>query len=137
MEWQQDVAQLFDKVVLGIPEMVRSVIKSTLFEAAEKKCMERNSKNVAEVDLVVALFEITPPAFQPTMIEDLKALRVNVDLYLPKVNSDFKLTNDLNQMVKDIQILCELTEVNFNKEAIWKALYAYKKYYFNFKHLIN
>jgi len=129
MEWQPKIKQLYEDIVLRIPEMVRAVIKPMLLETSEKKCMERDGKNIKEMDLVVALFEVTPPAFQPTMIEDLKALGVNVDLYLPKVNSDFKLTNDLNQMVKDIQTLCELTEVNFNEEAIWKTLNAYKKFY--------
>lgn len=129
MEWKPKIKQLYEDMVLRIPEMVRPVIKPMLFDASEKKCKERNGKNLNEMDLVVALFEVTPPAFQPTMIEDLKALAVNVDLYLPKVNSDFKLNNDLNQMVKDIQKLCELTDVRFNEDAIWKALNVYKKFY--------
>ena len=129
MEWQPIIKKLYEDMVLRIPEMVRPVIKPMLLESSEKKCIARNGKSITEMDLVVALFEVTPPAFQPTMIEDLKALGVNVDLYLPKVNSDFKLTNDLDQMVNDIHTLCKLTEVNFNKEAIWKGLNAYKKFY--------
>ena len=129
MNWQPKLKVLYEDMVLRIPEMIRPVIKPMLLETSEKKCMERNGKSVTEMDLVVALFEVTPPAFQPTMIEDLKILGVNVDLYLPKVNSDFKLNNDLNQMVKDIQKLCILTEVNFNEKAIWKALNAFKEFY--------
>ncbi|KKK67970.1 hypothetical protein LCGC14_2948760, partial [marine sediment metagenome] len=60
MEWQPEVKELYDKVVLNMPEMVRPVIKPQLFENAEKKCEERRGKMVAEVDLIVALFEITP-----------------------------------------------------------------------------
>ena len=129
MEWQPKIKKLYEDMVLRIPEMVRPVIKPMLLETSEKKCVERNGKNINEMDLVVALFEVTPPAFQSTMIEDLKSLGVDVDLYLPKVNSDFKLNNNLNQMVKDIQTLCELTDVDFNEEAIWKALNAYEKFY--------
>ena len=129
MEWQPKIKKLYEDMVLRIPEMVRPVIKPIFLETSEKKCVERNGKNITEMDLVVALFEVTPPAFQPTMIVDLKSLGVDVDLYLPKVNSDFKLNNDLNQMVKDIQTLCELTDVDFNEEAIWKALNAYEKFY--------
>ncbi|MFX1280680.1 MAG: aromatic prenyltransferase [Promethearchaeota archaeon] len=129
MEWQSKIKQLYEDMVSKIPEMVRPVIKPMLLEKSEKKCIERNGKSITEMDLVVALFEVTPPAFQPTMIKDLKALGVDLDLYLPKVNSDFKLKNDLNQMVKDIHTLCNLTGVNFNEEAIWRGLNAYKKFY--------
>ena len=129
MEWQPEVKQLFDKVVLGIPEMVRPAVKPALFEAAEKKCMERSGKEVAEVDLVVALFEVTPPAFQPTMIEDLTKLGVDYDRYLAKVKSDFKCNTDLEQMVKDISKLCEITEVRSNEDAIWTVFNAYKKFF--------
>lgn len=129
MEWKPEIKKLYDEVVLNIPEMVRPVIKPMLFEKSEEKCIERSGKNITEMDVVVALFEVTPPAFQPTMIEDLKRVGVDVDLYLPKVNSDFKLNNNLDQMVKDLKILCELTDVKFNEEAIWKTLNAYKKFY--------
>jgi hypothetical protein len=129
MEWQPKIKQLYEDMVLRIPEMVRPVIKPMLLEKSEEKCIERNGKSITEMDLVVALFEVTPPAFQPTMIEDLKALGVDLDLYLPKVNSDFKLKNDLNRLVKDIHTLCKLTGVNFNEVAIWKGLNAYKKFY--------
>jgi hypothetical protein len=129
MDWSPKIKQLYEDMVLMIPEMVRPTIKPMLFDASEKKCKERDGKNVIEMDLVVALFEVTPPAFQPTMIRDLKALGVNVDLYLPKVNSDFKLNNNLNQMVKDIQKLCDLCDVKFNEDAVWKALNVFKKFY--------
>ncbi|MFX1325324.1 MAG: aromatic prenyltransferase [Promethearchaeota archaeon] len=129
MEWKPEIKKLYEEIASNIPEMVRDVIKPMLFQKSEEKCIERNGKNITEMDVVVALFEVTPPAFQPTMIEDLESLGVDVDLYLPKVNSDFKLNNDLNQMVKDISILCELTDVKFNEEAIWKTLNAYRKFY--------
>lgn len=129
MEWQSEVKELFDKVVLGIPEMVRPAVKPALFEAAEKKCMERIGKEVAEIDLVVALFEVTPPAFQPTMIEDLSKLGIDYNKYLPKVKSDFKCNTDLNQMVEDLGVICDITGVKCNKAAIWKAFNAYEKYF--------
>ena len=95
MEWQPEVEELYDNIVLGMPEMVRPVIKPQLFQNAELKCEERRGKAVAEMDLVVALFEITPTAFQPTMMEDLKALIVDYENYLAKVTADFKGKNDL------------------------------------------
>jgi len=129
MEWQSEVKKLFDKVVLGVPEMVRPAVKPALFGAAEKKCMERNGKEVAEVDLVVALFEVTPPAFQPTMIEDLRKFGIDHNRYLAKVQSNFKCNTDLNQMVEDISVLGNILGVKCNEEAIWKVFNAYEKFF--------
>ncbi|MFX1500632.1 MAG: aromatic prenyltransferase [Promethearchaeota archaeon] len=129
MEWRSEIKQLFEKVILGIPEMVRPAVEPALHEAAEKKCIERNGKEVAELDLVVALFEVTPPAFQPAMIEDLKKLGVDYDRYLSKVKSDFKCNTDLNQMVKDMVILCDITGVKCNEEAIWKSFKTFDKFF--------
>jgi hypothetical protein len=129
MKWQSEVKKLFDEVVLGIPEMVRPAVKPALFEAAEKKSMERNAKEVAEIDLVVALFEVTPPAFQPTMIEDLTKFGVDYDKYLPKVESNFKCNTDLSQMVRDILKLGEIMGVKCNEDEIWKTFNTYKDFF--------
>ena len=129
MEWELDIKQLYERIVLRIPEMVRPVVKSTLLEAAEKKCEERHGKKVAEMDLVVALFEVTPPVFQPIMVQDLEALSVDYNLYLPKVSSGFKCNTDLNQMVKDILKLGEITGVKCDEKSIWKVLNAFSKFY--------
>ena len=124
----RDINHLKD-MVSRIPEMVRPVVKPALLEASEKKCTERNGKIVAEVDLVVALFEVTPPAFQPTMIEDLESFGISHDKYMAKVDSGFKCNTDLDQLVKDMGKLCEITGVKCNEEAIWKALKPYSQFY--------
>ena len=129
MEWQPEVKQLYEDMVSRIPEMVRPVIRPVLLEASEKKCAERIGKKVAEVDLVTALFEVTPPAFQPTMIEDLNDFGVDIDIYLAKVKCEFKHDTDLKQMVKDLLKDGEITGVKCNEEAIWKVLNAYKNFY--------
>ena len=129
MEWQPEVKQLFESIVLGVPEMVRPAVKPALFEGAEKKCIERNGKKVAELDLIVALFEVTPPAFQPTMIEDLKKHGIDYNRYLAKVQSEFKLHTDVNQLVKDIIKISEFTGVRSNEEAIWKGIKTYEKFF--------
>ena len=41
MEWQPEVEELYDNIVLGMPEMVRPVIKPQLFQNADLKCEER------------------------------------------------------------------------------------------------
>jgi hypothetical protein len=116
-------------VVQKMPEMVRPVIKPQLFEKAEIKCEERQGKAVAEIDLIVALFEITPTAFQPVMTTDLKDLGVDYDKYLAKVKSDFKCSNDLEQMVKDFGTICDIVEVDFNEQEAQKVIAAYKDFF--------
>jgi len=129
MEWQPEVKQIFESVVLGVPEIVRPAVKPALFEGAEKKCIERNGTKVAEMDLVVALFEVTPPAFQPTMIEDLKKLGIDYNKYLSKIRADFKLNTDLNQLVKDLVKISDFTGVKSNEEAIWKGIQVFEKFF--------
>ncbi|KKN26200.1 hypothetical protein LCGC14_0877110 [marine sediment metagenome] len=129
MKWQPDVKVLYDKVVVNMPEMVRPVIAPELLQNAEKKCKERRGKLVAEVDLIVALFEITPTAFQPVMIEDLKTLKVDYNRYLAKVKSDFKCTNDLEQMVKDFAKLCDIVGVKFDENATRNVFNVYKEFF--------
>jgi len=129
MEWQPEVKELYDKLVLKMPEMVKPVIAPELFKNAEKKCEERSGKHVSEYDLIVALFEITPTAFQPIVMEDLKTFGVDYDRYLSKIESDFKCKNDLDQMVKDFAMICEFTGVKFNENTTWKAFNAYKEFF--------
>jgi len=129
MEWQPEVKELYENIVERIPEMVRPVIKPELFQKAEEKCEARLGKYVTEIDLIVALFEITPTAFQPTMIEDLKALNVDYDKYLPKVKSDFKCKNDLDQMIKDFAKICEIAGVSFKENAAWKVFNAFHDFF--------
>lgn len=129
MEWQPEIKELFEGMVSKIPEMVRPVVRPALLEAAEKKCAERNGKMVAEVDLVVALFEVTPPAFQPTMIEDLESFGIPHRRYMAKVDTHFRCNTDLDQMVKDMGKICEFTGVKYDESAIWKALKHYSQFY--------
>ncbi|MFO7795585.1 MAG: aromatic prenyltransferase [Promethearchaeati archaeon] len=129
MNWEQKIKELYNKVVERIPESVRPIIKPALAEAAKEKCTERNGTEISEVDLVVALFEVTPPAFQPTMIEDLKKLGVDYDRYLAKVKGDFKCNNDLEIMVEDTLKLCKIAGINGNKPAIWKVINVYEPFF--------
>ncbi|MBD3196955.1 MAG: hypothetical protein GF317_18020 [Candidatus Lokiarchaeota archaeon] len=129
MQWEEEVRSLYEKMVERIPESVRPIIKPALAEAAEKKCTERSGNKISEVDLVVALFEVTPPAFQPTMIEDLKDLGVDYDRYLAKVQGDFKCKNNLEQLVKDTLKLCDLVGVKGDENAIWKVLNTYEEFF--------
>jgi hypothetical protein len=75
------------------------------------------------------MFEVTPPAFQPTMIEDLKKLGIDHNRYLSKIHADFKLKTDLHQLVKDIVKISDFSGVESNEEAIWKGIKAYEKFF--------
>ncbi len=129
MEWQPEVRQLYENMVLKMPVNVRPIIGPVLFNTAEKKCEDRKGKTIAERDLVVAIFEVTPPAIQPGMIEDIKSLGIDYLKYMVYVKSGFKNNVDLNQTVEDLNKIGDITGVKCNEEAIWKVLNAYKTFF--------
>ena len=129
MKWKEEVKQSYEDIVLRIPEAVRPVIKPELLKKAEQKCKDRKGELVAEVDLITALFEVTPPAFQDQMTDDLEELGIDFDRYLAKVKGDFEHDNDLEQLVKDMGILCDLVGVEPKEEKIWKVLNAYEPFF--------
>jgi radical SAM protein with 4Fe4S-binding SPASM domain len=94
LEWEPTIHNLFEKIVSGIPETFRASVQPLLFETAEKKCRERNSGLVNEADLITALLEITPAAFKPTAIDNLKTLGVDVQRYvdLTSIQDQYRLS---------------------------------------------
>ncbi|MFX1259298.1 MAG: aromatic prenyltransferase [Promethearchaeota archaeon] len=129
MEWLPEVKKLYEKIVAGTPETVRPIVGPIVREATEKKCLERNGKAVAEVDLVIAMFEVTPPAFQDMMKEDLKSLGVDLDIYLAKIKCTYKFNTNLKHLVDQILKIGELVEVKCDEKAMWKVLNTYKDFY--------
>ncbi|MBN1801601.1 MAG: hypothetical protein JW891_08865 [Candidatus Lokiarchaeota archaeon] len=129
MEWKPEVKELYDKIVEKMPEFIKPVIAPELLKKVEIKCIERNAQKIAEMDLIVGLFEVTPPTFQPTVIADLEEMGVSYDRYLAKVKSDFKCNTDLNQMIEDISKICDISSVTFNREAMWKSFNTFKDFF--------
>jgi len=129
MKWKEEVRKRYEEIVLRIPEAVRPVIKPELLKKAEQKCSERKGESVAEVDLITGLFEVTPPAFQDQMTNDLEELGIDFDRYLAKVKGDFEHDNDLDQLVEDMGILCNLVGINHEEQKIWEVLRAYEPFF--------
>jgi hypothetical protein len=129
MNWKEEVKEKYEDIVLRIPEAVRPVIKPELLKKAEQKCTERKGASVAEVDLITALFEVTPPAFQNQMTKDLEELGIDFDRYLAKVKGDFEHDNDLDQLVKDMGVLCEIVGIEHKEQKIREVLDAYKPFF--------
>ncbi|MFW9898120.1 MAG: radical SAM protein [Candidatus Thorarchaeota archaeon] len=82
MEWKNEIEQLYGNITDQVPEAFRASVKPMLREAAEKTARLRNSRFVSKDDLLSALFEITPEAFKPTVVEDLKKLGIDSDRYV-------------------------------------------------------
>lgn len=82
MEWKKDIEEMYGKITDQVPEGFRASVKPMLREAAEKTARLRNSGYVSRDDLLSALFEITPEAFQPTVVEDLKKLGIDTKRYV-------------------------------------------------------
>ena len=82
MEWNKEIEDLYVKITDLTPEAFRVSVKPMLREAAEKAAQLRNSGFVSKDDLLSALFYITPEAFQPTVIEDLKTIGIDTEHYV-------------------------------------------------------
>ncbi|MFX0020767.1 MAG: radical SAM protein [Candidatus Hermodarchaeota archaeon] len=82
MDWNKEIRELFEKIMELTPEMFRTSIKPMWYEAAEKTARLRNSGYVSRDDLLSSLFEITPKAFQPTVIKDLESLGIETARYV-------------------------------------------------------
>ena len=82
MEWKNEIEELYGVITGQIPEAFRVSVKPMLRETAEKTARLRNSGYVCRDDLLSALFEITPEAFQPTVVEDLKKLGIDTERYI-------------------------------------------------------
>ena len=82
MEWKKEIEDLYTEITDITPEGFRASVKPMLREAAEKTARLRNSGFVTKDDLLSALFEITPQAFQPTVIEDLKTIGIDSERYI-------------------------------------------------------
>lgn len=96
MEWNKEIEDLYGKITDLTPEGFRASVKPMLREAAEKTARLRNSRFVSKDDLMSALFEITPEAFQPTVVEDLKTLGIDSNRYikLSAIRKDYARTWD-------------------------------------------
>ncbi|MFW9771533.1 MAG: radical SAM/SPASM domain-containing protein [Candidatus Heimdallarchaeota archaeon] len=82
MDWTKEIENLYKQITEQVPEAFRLSVAPMLREAAEKTAILRNSGFVSRDDLLSALFEITPEAFQPTVIEDLKKLGIDTGRYV-------------------------------------------------------
>ncbi|MBY8989625.1 MAG: radical SAM protein [Candidatus Lokiarchaeota archaeon] len=96
MEWNKEIEDLYTKITDLTPEGFRASVKPMLREAAEKTATLRNSGFVSKDDLLSALFEITPDAFQPTVVADLKTIGIDTDRYikLSEIRQKFARTWD-------------------------------------------
>ncbi len=74
--------------------MFRNTVKPMLLEASKNRAQMRNSGFISKADLLTALFEITPEAFKPTVVDDLKKIGIDVARYakLSEIRDTYKRT---------------------------------------------
>jgi len=94
MEWEKGIYELFEKLIAEVPEDFRMVVKPLLQETAEKKCLGRNGSNINEMDLISALFEVTPTAFESELIRICKSLDIDYKRYteLKEIQNIYKMS---------------------------------------------
>ncbi|NFA43473.1 DUF2621 family protein [Clostridium botulinum] len=82
MKWQNDVKEIFDKMMELKPEFIREVSSKTILADAEEIARKRNSNEVSVEDIIEANFNSTPKEIHPIMIGSLQNLGLNVDKYI-------------------------------------------------------
>jgi radical SAM protein with 4Fe4S-binding SPASM domain len=96
LDWKPEINELYEKVTSKVPEAFRDSVKPMLRQAAEKAAIVRNSAYVSKDDLLSSLFDITPEAFKPTVVQDLEDLGIDSSRYikLSDVRKEFSRTWD-------------------------------------------
>lgn len=81
-KWNDDMKELFERLMANTPEMFRDVASKTTGAKAEKNAIERGSKNVEVDDIAKACLSEAPEIFRPQIINDLKREGIDANKYL-------------------------------------------------------
>jgi len=96
MNWEKGIDKLYENIVNAIPEGFRTAVKPLLLDAAQKKCINRNSDYINEADIVTALLDITPGPFFSEAIRSCQELNINVERYteLKNIQDTYRISWD-------------------------------------------
>lgn len=81
-EWDEEPELIFQDLLTKFPESLHSTIRPITIEAAEKRCINRQSSIVNLSDLILGIFDVVPEAFKSKVVEELGALGVDVERYI-------------------------------------------------------
>ncbi|MBD3196643.1 MAG: radical SAM protein [Candidatus Lokiarchaeota archaeon] len=81
-DWDFESEEIFKRLLSKFPDTLHSTIIPITTEAAEKRCVNRQSSSVNLSDLILGIFDVVPEAFKSKVVEELESFGINVEGYL-------------------------------------------------------
>lgn len=81
MHWEQNVQEIFNKVIEKIPVFLRGIAQEKVAKKAEDLARHAGRAQVTEKDLVDAFFAETPFGFHGPMKSDMEAVGIDYTKY--------------------------------------------------------
>ena len=81
ISWEPATREKFDKIIGGIPDMIRGIAETRVSKKAESIVRSDNRSVINEKDMVDAFFAETPFGFHGPMKTDMEALGVDYQKY--------------------------------------------------------
>ena len=79
--WETTTHDNFNKIINGIPAVLREFAKDKVSKRAEKIVLESNRSEVTEKDMIDAFFKETPSGFWSPLMVDMDALGLDYKKY--------------------------------------------------------
>ena len=79
--WEPTTKEKFDKIIGGIPDMIRGIAETRVSKKAESIVKNENRSVINEKDMVDAFFAETPFGFHGPMKTDMEKIGVDYKKY--------------------------------------------------------
>ena len=79
--WDKATEEKFNKILEGIPDMIRGIAETRVSKKAQSIVTEANRTEITEKDMVDAFFAETPFGFHGPMKSDMEKLGIDYTKY--------------------------------------------------------
>lgn len=79
--WDKNTEEAFQKIIGGIPDMIRGIAETRVSKKAESIVRAENRTEITEKDMVDAFFAETPFGFHGPMKTDMLAVGIDYTKY--------------------------------------------------------
>lgn len=81
IKWEKETEEKFNKIIGGIPDMIRGIAETRVSKKAENIVRSENRIEITEKDMVDAFFAETPFGFHGPMKTDMEKLGIDYTKY--------------------------------------------------------
>ncbi len=81
IKWEKETEEKFNKIIGGIPDMIRGIAETRVSKKAENIVRSENRIEITEKDMVDAFFAETPFGFHGPMKTDMEKLGIDYKKY--------------------------------------------------------